>query len=412
MGNKEWQVEMRRTNIGLAGLWCALSGVVVVCSGCGQGQSQGATKPTEMVAKVIVSTPVEQEVTNFMDYTGRTEAVETVDIRSRVSGYLTKVEFMGSLDSEVKAGDLLFQIDERPYKNALSSAEARVASAKAGLTTSSAELDRTEALFKKGVVVQSELDRDVGRKAQADADILSAAAALSQAQLDLEFTRITAPISGMISKPNLTVGNLVSPATQSLTVIVSVDPIYVYFDLDEPTMLQIQQNIRDGKLATRDEQEYKILLGLANDKGHSFTGKLDFVDNRLDPNTGTIRVRGIFANPKPARGLRPLFPGLFARVRVPLGAPKKALLVTERAIVRDQGKTFVYVVGADSTVNRRRVNLGSMHDGLRVISSPEDGGESIQAQDQIVVSGLQRIRQGSKVEAIPKPMRSEQAGEK
>lgn len=369
-------------------------------------------KPPEMVAKVIVATPVEQEVRNFMDYTGRTEAVETVDIRSRVSGYLTKVEFMGSLDSEVKEGDLLFQIDERPYKNALASAEARVASAKASLATSSAELDRTESLFKKGVVVQSELDRDVGRKAQSDADILSAAAALSQAQLDLEFTRITAPISGMISKPNLTVGNLVSPATQSLTTIVSVDPIYVYFDLDEPTMLQIQQNIRDGKLATREEEEYKILLGLANDKGHSYTGKLDFVDNRLDPNTGTIRVRGIFANPKPARGLRPLLPGLFARVRVPLGAPKKALLVTERAIVRDQGKTFVYVVGADNKVNRHRITLGPMHEGLRVITTPEDGGESIRAQDQIVVSGLQRIRQGSQVEPIPKPMRSEQEVEK
>jgi len=403
---------MRRTNVGLFGLWCTLGGVVACCSGCGQGQSQGAQKPAEIVNKVIVASPLEQDVTNFMDYTGRTEAVETVDIRSRVSGYLTKVEFMGSLDSEVKAGDLLFQIDERPYKNAVASAEARVASAKASLVTTSAELDRTEGLFKKGVVVQSDLDRDTGRKAQSDADILGSAAALSQAQLDLEFTRITAPISGMISKPNLTVGNLVSPASQSLTVIVSVDPIYVYFDLDEPTMLQIQQNIRDGKLATREEQEYKILLGLANDKGHGFTGKLDFVDNRVDPNTGTIRVRGIFANPKPARGLRPLLPGLFARVRVPLGAPTKSLLVTEQAIVRDQGKTFVYVVGADNTVNRRRISLGPLHEGLRVIRPLEGSGETVQSSDRIVISGLQRVRPGSKVEAITKPMKSEQEGEK
>jgi RND family efflux transporter MFP subunit len=359
-----------------------------------------------MTIKVIVATPIEQDVTDYMDYTGRTEAVESVDIRSRVSGYLTKVEFMGSLNSEVKAGDLLFQIDDRPYKNALLSAEARVASAKAGLKTSSAELERTEGLFKKGVVVQAELDRDIGHKAQSDADILSSDAALSQAKLDLEFTSIVAPISGMISKPNLTVGNLVSPATQSLTSIVSVDPIYVYFDLDEPTLLQIQQNIREGKLASQEEAKYKILLGLTNDKGHPYEGTLDFVDNRVDPNTGTIRVRGIFKNPKPERGNRALLPGLFARVRVPLGEPHKALLVTERAIVRDQGKTYVYVVGTDNTVSRRSVRLGPLNAGLRVLKSAEPESEigGIQAGEQVVISGLQRVRQGSIVEPIVKPM--------
>ena len=309
--------------------------IVMSASGCRKSESPGATKAPDAPVKVIVAPPVQRQVTDFMDYTGRTEAVESVDIRSRVSGYLTKVEFMGSLNSEVKEGDLLFQIDERPYQNALLAAEARVASAKAALKTSSAELDRTEGLFKKGVVVQAEYDRDIGRKAQADAEILSSEASLSQAKLDLEFTRITAPISGIISKPNLTVGNLVSPATQSLTSLVSVDPIYVYFDLDEPTMLQIRHNIREGKLPEGTGDNYKILLGLANSKDYPFTGILDFVDNKVDPNTGTIRVRGIFKNPKPERGARQLTPGLFARVRVPLGDPHDALLVTERIIIEN-----------------------------------------------------------------------------
>ena len=397
---------MLRTLVPRLGLSCVIGIVIGGLSGCGEGQSHGGAKAPDAAVKVVVATPVEEPVTDFMEYTGRTEAVESVEIRPRVSGYLTKVEYMGSLDSEVTAGDLLFEIDDRPYKIALASAKARVASAKAGLTTSTAELNRTEGLFNKNVVVQAELDRDIGRKAQSDADILSSEAGVNQALLDLEFTSIKAPISGMISKPSLTVGNLVSPATQTLTSIVSVDPIYVYFDLDEPTMLQIQQNIREGKLATREEGEYKILLGLANDKGHPYTGKLDFIDNRVDPNTGTIRVRGVFANPKPKRGSRPLTPGLFARVRVPLGEARSSLLITERAIGRDRGKTFVYVIGKDKTVQRRSVRLGAMHDGLRVVRPPEPDQniDGILAGDQVVISGLQRIRPGVKVEPIVKAM--------
>lgn len=386
---------------GSAGL---LMVIALLPLGCGQQQTHGAAKPADTVVKVIVAHPVEHDVTDYMDYTGRTEAVESVEIRPRVSGHLTKVAFMGSLDSEVKQGDLLFQIDERPYQNSLESAEARLASARAALKTSAAELERTESLFKKGVVVQSELDRDVGRKAQSDADIQSAIAGLNQAKLDLEFTRITSPISGMISKPALTVGNLVSPATQSLTTVVSVDPIYVYFDLDEPTMLRIQKNIRDGKLPTREEGGYQVLLGLANDTGYPLSGVLDFIDNQVNPNTGTIRVRGIFKNPKPERGNRILIPGLFARIRVPMGDAHSSILISERAVGRDQGKSFVYVVGPDSTVSRRSIKLGAVHDGLRVVEPPSEGIDSVQSSDKIIINGLQRVRPGIKVDAILKPM--------
>lgn len=378
--------------------WSVLAaGLLVISSGCSQEPSHAGATPADAPVKVVVATPLEQEVRDFMDYTGRTEAVETVEIVPRVSGHLTKVAFMGSLDSEVKAGDLLFQIDDRPYKNALQSAEARRASAKASLQTSSAELGRTEGLFKKGVVVQHDLDRDMGRKSQADADVLGADAAIAEAMLNLEFTTITSPIDGIISKPNLTVGNLVTPASASLTTIVSYDPMYAYFDLDEPTMLRIQKNIREGKLPTRQDG-YEVLLGLSNDEGYPYQGSLDFVDNRVDPNTGTIRVRGIFKNPKPERGSRALAPGLFSRVRVPLGEPHKSLLIVERAILRNLGKTFVYVVDGENTVVNREVVLGPMHEGLRVVTG------NLKADDKIVINGLQRIRPGSKVEPVVKPM--------
>lgn len=384
-------------------VFSCLTTVIVTLAGCSQGESHGGASPAPTAIKVRVATPVLREVTDFMDYTGRTEPRESVEIKPRVSGYLTKVEYMGSLNSYVEEGTLLFEIDDRPYNNALESAKARLASAEAALKTSAAELDRTQGLFDKGIVVKSELDRDFGRKAQADADILSARAGLKQAELDLEFTKIKAPISGLISKPNLTVGNLVTPATASLTSIVSADPIYVYFDLDEPTMLTIQQNIRDGKLATREEGQYQVLLGLANDKDYPYTGELNFIDNRVDPGTGTIRVRGEFKNPEPERGSRKLSAGLFARVRVPLGKPHQALLITERAVSRDQGKTFAYVVDTENTVTARPIRLGPVHDGLRVVL------EGLKPDDQIIIDGLQRVRPGVKVDPITKEM---QASEK
>jgi RND family efflux transporter MFP subunit len=391
---KELQAEMTGNSICRFGGTGLLAVIAMLPIGCGQQQTHGAAKPPETAIKVIVALPIQQEVTDYMDYTGRTEAVESVDIRPRVSGYLTKVGYMGSLDSEVKEGALLFQIDERPYVNALESAKARVASAKAALKTNAAELERTEGLFKKGVSVQSDLDRDIGRKAQSDADIENAEAQLNQAKLDLEFTTITSPITGMISKPT----------TQSLTSVVSFDPIYVYFDLDEPSLLRIQQNIRDGKLPTGDEGEYKILLGLANDTGYPLSGVLDFVDNQVNPNTGTIRVRGIFKNPKPARGKRVLTPGLFARVRVPMGSAHSSLLISERAVGRDQGKSFVYIVGPENKVARRSVKLGAVHDGLRVVLPAEEGVDGIQSGDQVIISGLQRVRPGVTVEPIVKSM--------
>lgn len=370
-----------------AGLWIACS------AGCEKSNS-AAEKPPAPPVKVVVAAPAEQDVTDFQDFTGRLEAVESVEIRARVSGYLTKVAFDPSIElgAEVKAGDLLFEIDERPYQNTLEKAESELAQAQAKLKTSTAELARTEELFKKNAATQRDVDFDSGNKAQAEAAIMGAKASISQAKLDLEFAKITAPISGRISRPLLTVGNLVTPSTGTLTSIVSVDPVFLYFDMDEPTLLKLQKLVREGKLEGPEKREIPLLLGLANDDGYPHRGKLDFVENRVDPNTGTMRVRGVFANPKPERGARTLAPGLFARVRLPLGDPHKALLVSERAIGRDQGQSFVYVVNAENEVMSRRVKLGPQHDGLRVIT------DGLQSGERIVVNGLQRVRPGSKVD--------------
>lgn len=372
----------------------AASLLVALAAGCEKSNAAGEKKATPPV-KVEIGTPTEKEVTDFQDFTGRLEAVESVEIRARVSGYLTKIAFDERIElgAEVKTGDLLFEIDERPYQNTLQSAEAQLAQAEAKLKTSSAELARTEELFKKNAATQSDLDRDTGAKLLSAAAIESGKAAVAQAKLDLEFTQIKAPISGRISRSIPSIGDLITPSVGTLTTIVSVDPMHLYFDMDEPTLLTLQKLIREGKLKSVQETEIPLLLGLQTDSDFPYRGRIDFVENQVDPNTGTIRVRGVFANPKSDRGPRPLAPGLFGRVRLPLGEPHKAVLIPERAIGRDQGQSFVYVVSADNEVIYRRVKLGALHDGLRVIS------DGLSASERIVTNGLQRVRPGSKVEA-------------
>lgn len=380
----------------LAGLMAAL-GLGVAAAGCSQSPA-GAAAMKLPPATVIVSRPVVQEVTDHVDYTGRTEAAETVEIRARVTGFLDAVQFEAG--GEVSKGDPLYQIDPRQYDADLDAARAALSGALAEQDRATTDFDRVSELKKRGNVSQEEYDRFSAQKKEADARVQSAQAKVTRAELDVSFTKIAAPISGRISRTLVDQGNLVNADSTKLTTLVSVDPMFAYFDVDERTILSLAQRVREGSLKSPDEITVVILMGLATEEGYPHEGTMDFIDNRVDPNTGTIRVRGVFHNPRPDKGDRVLSPGLFARIRVPLGKPHEALLVNDRAVGTDQGQKFVYVVNDKNEVVARPVKLGAHHDGLRVIA------DGVQPADSIIIDGLQRVRPGSVVDPKPGDMRS------
>ena len=366
-----------------AGLWASLC-----FAGCAPAVSKVVEPP---LPTVTVSVPTEQEVTEFMEYTGRIESPQVVQVRSRVSGYLTKVHFTDG--QEVKEGEPLFEIDERPFKNSFAIAEGQLAEAEARLKTTTAELARTEDLVAKKASTQRDLDIDLGSKAQAVASIQSRQASLAQAKLDLDFSKITASISGRLSKTNATVGNLISQGQlggDPLTTIVSMDPMHIYFDVDEGAVLKFRELRRqqgfDLKFTHVRELNQPVLVGLSNEEGCPHEGVLDFVDNAVNTATGTLRVRAELPNPK-----REFAPGFFVRVRLPFGKPHKALLVPDRVIGTDQSLKFVLIVNDKDEVERRDVKLGILTDGLRVIESGLKPGEAV------IVNGIQRARPGAKV---------------
>ncbi|AGA28090.1 efflux RND transporter periplasmic adaptor subunit [Singulisphaera acidiphila] len=337
---------------------------------------------------VLVSQPIEREINDYADFTGRTAAVESVEIRARVTGYLDKINFKeGTL---VKKGDVLFEIDPRTYQAALAYTKAEVERLKSQRDLDSIELHRSEDLMRRGAETRENYDRAAAKRSGSGAALVAAEAQLQRGDLDVGFTKVTAPISGRIGRTLLTVGNLVQSGDQNggtlLTTLVSVDPMYVYFDVDEHTLLRVRQLIREGKAKSARDAKLSVTLGLANEEGHPHQGAIDFVDNQVNPRTGTLRLRGVFPNKEEA-----LTPGLFARVRVPIGEPHQALLITERAIDTDQGQKIVYVVNSKDEVTSRPVRLGANHGGLRVI---EDG---LRPSDRVVVVGLQQIRPGAVV---------------
>jgi RND family efflux transporter MFP subunit len=374
---------------------------------------------------VTVSTPLESDVVDTVDYTGRTEAVESVDIRARVNGYLGEINFKAG--SEVKAGDLLFVIDERPYKATLDRAEGEIKLAEAKHKFDVTEVKRNEPLVKTGATTQSEFDKMMASRDQSAAAIDAAKAASESARLNLNFCRVTAPIAGRISRNYITAGNLVVADSTLLTSIVSQDPMYVLFDMDEPTILRIQQLIREGKFkSARQSDKVPIAVGLANEPGQfPHAGVVDFVDNKVDPSTGTLKVRAVVPNPTVANGDRVFTAGLFVRVRVPLGEPRKQLLVTERALGSDQGQKYVFVVAkkdGKEVVEYRPVAVGpTQKGGLRVVyplkllrakdglrmARPEEAAkaeDSISPGDRVIVDGIQRARPGLDVRTTDVPM--------
>jgi len=349
--------------------------------------------PTELPAPaptpVSVSYPVEREVSDYVDFTGRVAAVDSVELRARVWGYLDKVNFKeGAI---VKTGDVLFEIDPRIYQAALAQAEGNLASMEARLKRLDADLARAQKLIGQKVISREDYDKVAGDHGETVASRAALKAAVEQAELDLSYTKVTAPVGGRVSRYVVTVGNIVQAGDQGggtvLTTIVSVDPMYAYFDVDEHTALRVRRLAREGRSQSPRDGGYPVSLGLANEDGHPHQGTIDFVDNQVNPKTGTIRVRGVFPNQEQV-----LLPGLFARVRSPIGPPHKALLVSERALDTDQGEKILYVVNEQSEVVSRRVRLGALHDGLREITDGLKPGE------RVIVNGLQQVRPGVTVE--------------
>ncbi|MBV8234852.1 MAG: efflux RND transporter periplasmic adaptor subunit [Acidimicrobiia bacterium] len=296
----------------LLGLCIGLAG----CTRVPSGAPEAAPTP------VTVSRPVERDVTDYADFTGRTAAVDSVEVRAHVWGYLDKVNFKeGAL---VQKGDVLFELDPRPYQAMLNQAKAKVAQDEAQLTYDEAEYRRNLNLVGKGAASRSDLDKTAAARGVDIANVAADKAVVASRQLDLEYTKVTAPVSGRVSRYIVTVGNLIQPGDQGgtlLTTIVSVDPMYAYFDVDEHTALRVPQLVREGKSDSPRDVGYPVSLGLANEEGHPHRGTINFVDNQVNPRTGTIRLRGVFPNKEQV-----LLPGLFGRVRAPIGRAHKALL--------------------------------------------------------------------------------------
>ncbi|HWJ96216.1 MAG TPA: efflux RND transporter periplasmic adaptor subunit [Telluria sp.] len=361
----------------------AAAGMAAVLAGCGQANSQPAGAPP--APPVSVAQVVERTVAEMQEFSGRLEAVERVEIRPRVGGFITKVNFRAG--AMVKKGDVLFVIDPRPFQAEADRAAAAARSAKAKADLARVELARSERLLADKAIAQREFDEKASSLKELDAQARAAEASYEAARLNLAYTNVTAPISGQVSKAEITAGNLVD-GSAVLTSIVSGNPIYASFDGDESTYLRVGQALRAG-------EKVAVRIGLASEAGFPHEGKLEFVDNRLDPATGSVRMRATLDN---GDGL--LVPGLFARVQVGGGASgaSRALLVSDRAVGTDQDRKFVYVVGAGNKAEYRPVVLGPTVDGLRIVRSGLKPGE------QVVVNGLQRVQPGAPVAAQQVPM--------
>jgi RND family efflux transporter MFP subunit len=315
--------------------------------------------------------------------------LDSVEVRARVWGYLERVNFKeGAL---VNKGDVLFEIDPRLYRADLERARGTVAQYEARVHRSERDYQRAKNLLARGAVGQEEYDRYEADYQEAVANLDVARANRDLAALNLGYTRIMAPVGGRVSRYIVTVGNLIQSGDQNggtmLTTLVSVDPMYVYFDMDERTVLRVRQLIREGKASSAREAEWPVSLGLAIEEGFPHRGTINFEDNQVNPKTGTLRVRGVFRNKDEA-----LSPGLFARVRVPIGRAHRALLVSDRAIETDQVQKVLYVVNEKNEVVARPVRLGALHHGLREIT------EGLNAGDRVIVNGLQQVRPGVAVE--------------
>jgi multidrug efflux system membrane fusion protein len=346
---------------------------MLLLAACGGNGQQQFPPPDVSVAAVV-----QKSVTEWDDYSGHIEAIESAEIRPRVSGHLRSVRYReGGL---VEKGQLLFTIDDREYAAAADAARADAARAAARIGLAKQELARAEQLIAARAVSQGELDARRMEAQQADADLLAANARLARAELDLGFTRVTAPFAGRAGVALVKPGNVVNANQTLLTTLVSVDPVYVTFTGDERAYLRYQELARNGSRGSSRDTRNPVLVGLANEDGFPHQGEMDFLDNALDPATGTIRARAVLPNPDGR-----FTPGLFARVRLLGGSRENALLIHEQAVLTDQDRRYVYVLGANNSAERRDVALGPQVEGLRVVQSGLEPG------DKVIVNGMRKI---------------------
>src|ERR1700682_1971417 len=383
------QIELFHTD-SLRGLAPLIVLLAITLSGCGDkppAQAAAAAPP------VTVAQPVKRTVTDWDEFTGRFEAVEEVQVRARVGGFVTSVEFRDG--AFVKTGDLLYVIDARPFEAVADQADGQLSDARAKAELAKRELDRALTLNQTQAVSDSIVDQRRQALQAAKASEMQAAGALKAANLNIEFTHVVAPIGGRVSRHLVSVGNLVqgSEGTSTLlTSIVSLDPIYIYFDMDEATYLKNNRLYFEGKRPSSRENPNAVQVTLVGETKPSHDGKVDFLDNRLDVSTGTLRGRAVIPNKDFS-----ILPGQFGRVRLIGSSPYDALLLPDTAIASDQSRKIVFVVKDDDTVEARQVTLGPLDEGLRVI---RDG---LKPEDRVIIDGLQRARVGENVGPPPPP---------
>jgi len=360
-------------------LLLALTPILVMLAACGKGANQqhggGFPPPQVSVATVIV-----RDITPSTEFSGRIEAVESVKIRPRVGGVIEKVNY---LEGEiVKKGDLLFVIDQRPFRTELNRAEAELARAQAQAELAQSEIKRARNLVDRKLLSQDDYDQRIAAQDQASANVRSAQAAVQLARLNLEYTEVRSPIEGRAGRAMATKGNLVSsdPTPDLLTTIVSLDPVYVYFDSDEQTYLRYSKMARETEKRGEQSKVQPVFVELSNEEGFPHHGDVDFVDNQVDPNTGTIRIRAVLENKD-----YQLTPGLFARVKLLSTETLPAVLVDDQAILTDQDRKYVYMLGPENKAVRRNIKIGQMAENLRIVT------EGLQAGDQVIVYGIQKI---------------------
>src|SRR5687767_1819574 len=363
-----------RYGAGLAILALA-SGIVVGFSQTVDGETSADAANMPPPPEVSVAQVVSRDVRQWDEFTGRVTAVETVELRPRVSGYVERVAYEEG--QEVRKGDLLFMIDQRSYRAAFDQARADLERARSEAKLAASEFVRAQTLVDARAISGEEFDARKAAATQGNAAVRAAEAAVDRARLDLEFTEVRAPIDGRAGRAVVTVGNLAQADSTLLTTLVSLDPVHVYFEADEQTYLGYNELARRGE---RGESRNPVRIGLANETGYPHSGTLDFTDNQVDPRTGTIRARAVVPNPD-----RVFTPGLFARVQLEGSGVFHALLIDDKAVLTDQDRKYVYVLGPGNTAVRRDIELGRMVDGLRVVSA------GLEPADRVIVHGVQKV---------------------